>query len=224
MASAVRKPDEQISEDAYFELEKRTDTRHEYIDGYVYAMVGGSFNHSRITRNVARAMEIHLKGRSCEVFSESTKVKIPLAYGSESRYLYPDVVVDCSIEKAEGHMLTTPVIVVEVLSKSTHYSDKVTKRHIYQQIPTLQEYVLIEQDVVEVVVRRRRSNWNAEEFFLGDSVTFEHIGLTLTVEEIYDRIDNEEMIEWLARKAREATEAEGRSEAALPPMQTPKQD
>ena len=61
MASAVRKPNERISEEAYFELEKQTDTRHEFIDGYVYAMVGGSFNHSRITRNIARAMELHLK-------------------------------------------------------------------------------------------------------------------------------------------------------------------
>ena len=206
MASAVRKADERISEEVYSALEQQTDIRHEYIDGYAYAMVGGSFNHSRITRNVARAMELHLNGKQCEVFSESTKVKTPQPH-SRADYLYPDVVVDCSVDKADGNTLTTPVIVVEVLSKSTHYSDKVTKRRIYEQIATLQEYVLVEQDVAEVIVRRRRSNWMAEEFFLGDQVTFESIALTLMVEEIYERVVNEEMTEWLAQKERQVDES-----------------
>lgn len=202
MASAVRKLDEQFSEQAYVELEKQTNMRHEYIDGHVYAMVGGSFNHSRISQNIASSIRHHLKGKPCEVFAESTKVKTPQAHG-RANYVYPDVVVDCSVSKAVDNILTTPVIVVEVLSKSTHYSDKVTKRHLYQQIPTLQEYILVEQDVTEVIIRRRRSNWLAEEFFLGDTLILESIALTLTVEEIYERVDNEEMTDWLAQKARE---------------------
>ncbi|PTQ91378.1 Uma2 family endonuclease [Agitococcus lubricus] len=203
MASAVRNLDEPICEEAYLELEKQTDIRHEYIDGYVYAMVGGSFNHGRITQNLARKIGNYLEGKPCEVFAESTKVKMPMPYG-RSNYVYPDVVVDCSVNKAEDNTLTTPVIVVEVLSKSTHYRDKVTKRHLYQQIETLQEYVLVEQDVVEVIIRRRRSNWISEEFFLGDSVTFESINLTLTVADIYDRVQNEEMADWLAQKTPDA--------------------
>ena len=82
-----------------------------------------------------------------------------------------------------------------------------TKRRIYEQIATLQEYVLVEQDVAEVIVRRRRSNWMAEEFFLGDQVTFESIALTLMVEEIYERVVNEEMTEWLAQKERQVDES-----------------
>lgn len=199
MASAVPRLDEQICEEAYLALEKQTDIRHEYMDGYVYAMVGGSFNHGRITQNLARKIGNYLEGKPCEVFAESTKVKMPIAYG-RSNYVYPDVVVDCSVNKAEDNTLTTPVIVVEVLSKSTHYRDKVTKRHLYQQIESLQEYVLVEQDVVEVIIRRRCSNWISEEFFLGDNVTFESINLTLTVADIYDRVQNEEMADWLAQK------------------------
>ncbi|MBK6756814.1 MAG: Uma2 family endonuclease [Moraxellaceae bacterium] len=201
MASAVRKAEQQMSEEDYFALEKQTDTRHEYINGEVYAMVGGSFNHGRITQNIASEIRHHLKGKPCEVFAESTKVKTPQAH-QRSEYVYPDVVVDCSTQKANDNTLTTPVLVVEVLSKSTHYRDKVTKRHIYQQITTLQEYVLVEQDVAEVIVRRRKTNWLAEEFFLGDSVTFESIGLTLTVAEIYERVINEEVTEWNAQKDR----------------------
>ena len=152
----------------------------------------------------------HLKGKPCEVFAESTKVKIPSLLSGESRYFYPDVVVDCTIEKADGNMLTTPVLVVEVLSASTHKHDETTKFRIYASIPTLQEYILVEQSSVKIEIQRRRSNWAIEKFFLGDTITFESIGLTLTVEEIYDRIDNEEMQEWLVEKAREAAEAEGK--------------
>ena len=85
MASAVRKPDNRISEEAYFALEKRTDTRHEFIDGYVYAMVGGSFNHGRITQTLARKIGNHLDGKPCDVFSESAKIKIPSLRSGEKK-------------------------------------------------------------------------------------------------------------------------------------------
>lgn len=204
MASAVRKLDERISEAEYFALEKKTDTRHEFVDGYVYAMVGGSFNHGTLTGTIAREIGNHLKGKPCRVFSESIKVKVANQQRGESRYFYPDVVVDCSIEKADGQMLTTPVLVVEVLSASTHKYDETTKFQIYASIPTLQEYILVEQTSAKIEVQRRRTNWMIEKFFLGDLITFESIGLTLAVEEIYDRVDNEEMTEWLAQKAYEA--------------------
>ena len=208
MASAVRKPDNRISEEAYFALEKRTDTRHEYIDGHVYAMVGGSIQHGTLVSTLVRKIGNHLEGKPCRVFSEGTKVKALVAWNSTSRYFYPDVVVDCSIEKAEDNMLTTPVLVVEVLSASTRRYDETTKFQVYAEIPTLQEFILVEQNAARIEIQRRRTHWAIEKFFLGDSVTFESIGLTLTVEEIYDRIDNEEMQEWWAEKAREAAAGE----------------
>lgn len=201
MASALRKPDERISEDAYFALEKQTDTRHEFIDGHVYAMVGGSFNHGTLTGNIAGEIRNHLKGKPCRVFSEAIKVKTPAVSGADSRYFYPDVVVDCTIEKADGNMLTTPVLIVEVLSDSTHKFDETLKFQIYATIPTLQEYILVEQNVAKIEIQRRCNNWAIEKYFLGDTVTFETLGLTLTVEDIYDRVQNEEMKEWLAQKA-----------------------
>jgi Uma2 family endonuclease len=207
MASAVRKTDERMTEKEYFALEKQTDIRHEFIDGYVYAMVGGSFNHGTLIGNIAGEIRNHLKGKPCRVFSEGTKVKVPNPRHGDSRYFYPDVVVDCSIEKADGQMLTTPVLVVEVLSASTHKYDETTKFQIYASIPTLQEYILVEQSSVKIEVQRRRTHWAIEKYFLGDSITFESIGLTIAVEELYDRVDNEEMTEWLLQKAREAEEA-----------------
>ena len=201
--SAIRKFDERISEQAYFALEKKSNTRHEYVDGYVYAMVGGSFNHGTLVGAIAREIGNHLKGKPCRVFSESIKVKIPSLYNNESRYFYPDVVVDCTIDKADGNMLTTPVLVVEVLSVSTHKYDETTKFQIYATIPTLQEYVLVEQNCVRIEVQRRRTNWAVEKYFLGDKITFESLALTLDVEELYQNVDNEEMNEWLVQKSRE---------------------
>lgn len=202
--SAIPKQEVFISEQAYFELEKQANTRHEYIDGYVYAMVGGSFNHGTLVGAIAREVGNHLKGKTCRVFSESIKVKIPSIYNTkESRYFYPDVVVDCTIDKADGNMLTTPVLVVEVLSASTHKYDETTKFQIYATIPTLQEYVLVEQNCVRIEVQRRRTNWAVEKYFLGDKITFESLALTLDVEELYQNVDNEEMNEWLVQKSRE---------------------
>ena len=207
MALAVRKPDERISEEAYFELEKQTDTRHELIDGYVYAMVGGSIQHGTLVSTIARKIGNHLEAKPCQVFSEGTKVKTPTPH-KRADYVYPDVVVDCSVEKADNNMLTTPVLIFEVLSVSTRRYDETTKFQVYASIPTLQEYVLVDQSSAKIEIQRRHTHWAIEKYFLGDSITFDSIQLTLTVEEIYERVVNEEVTEWLAQKAHEIAEAE----------------
>lgn len=209
MTSAARKTDKRISEEAYFALEKQTDTRHELIDGYVYAMVGGSINHGTLISNIAGEIRNHLKGKPCQVFSEGTKVKTSTPH-KRADYVYPDVVVDCTVEKADDNRLTTPVLIFEVLSVSTRRYDETTKFQVYASIPTLQEYVLVDQSSAKIEIQRRRTNWAIEKYFLGDSITFDSIKLTLTIEEIYDRVVNEEVTEWLAQKAREAAEAEER--------------
>ena len=98
------------------------------------------------------------------------------------------------------------MLVVEVLADTTHKFDETLKFRVYATLPTLQEYVLVEQNVAKIEVQRRRTGWAVEKYFLGDMVTFESIGLTLPVEELYDRVQNEEMSEWLAEKARAAAE------------------
>lgn len=187
------------TEQEYFALEQETDTRHEYIDGEVYAMVGGTLQHGGLVMNISREIGNHLKDKPCRVFAESIKVKVDRGYG-RSNYLYPDVVVDCSIQKAENDMLTTPVLLLEVISDSSSRYDKLTKFNIYKNIPTLQEYMTVEQHQVEITVRRRRSNWQIEQYFLGDEITFESIGLGIAVAELYDGIDNVEMQQWLSNK------------------------
>lgn len=202
--SAIHKSEQRVSEQAYFALEKQTNTRHEYIDGYIYAMVDGGFNHGTLVGAIAGEIRNHLKDKPCRVFSESIKVKIPSLYNAkDSRYFYPDVVVDCTIEKADGNMLTTPVLVVEVLSASTRKYDETTKFQVYATIPTLEEYLVVEQSCVKIEIQRRRTNWAIEKYFLGDKISFESLALTLDVEELYQNVDNEEMNEWLLQKAQE---------------------
>ena len=92
------------------------------------------------------------------------------------------------------------VILVEVLSRSTRKTDKNDKFLEYINIPTLQEYVLIEQDFVDIEIFRKKDNWFPKHYFLGDEVTFKSIELTLTVEEVYHRVNNEDMIEFLNKK------------------------
>ena len=180
-----------IREDDYLAGEKVSDIKYEYIDGYVYAMAGASNNHNLIAGNVFLALANHLKKKTCRPYVSDMKVKIG------SKYFYPDVLVDCSNLTGDSYYTEQPIILVEVLSKSTRRMDETTKRMAYMQIPSLQEYILIEQDIVDVEVIRRQTGWLSEHYFLGDELTLSSIGLTLTVEDIYERVQNSDVKEWL---------------------------
>ena len=118
-----------------------------------------------------------------------------------SNFFYPDVIVDCHFDETQPYYTETPVIIVEVLSRATRRTDETIKLLSYTNIPTLQEYVMIEQDFVDVQVLRRKEGWISRHYFLGDEVTFEAIDLTLPVEEIYARVQNEDMQEFLNGQA-----------------------
>ncbi len=186
-----------ISVSEYLQGELESDVKHELINGDVYAMAGASANHERISLNVARKFGNHLENLPCEPFGSDMKVKVA------SNFFYPDVIVDCNFNESEPYFTESPVIIVEVLSKSTRRTDETIKRTAYLNIPTLQEYVLIEQDFVDVEVVRKTEGWQPKHYFLGDDITFEAIGLTLSVEEIYLRVNNEDMTEFLKKQAEE---------------------
>ena len=180
-----------ISEQEYLAGEQTSELKYEYIDGYVYAMSGASNNHNLIAGNVFATLANHLKKKPCRPYISDMKVKIG------SRYFYPDVLVDCSNLTGDSYYTEQPIILVEVLSKSTRRMDETTKRMTYMQIPSLQEYILIEQDFVDVEIIRRETGWLSEHYFLGDELTISSIGLTLTVEDIYERVQNNDVKEWL---------------------------
>ena len=185
-----------ITVEEYLNGELISDTKHELVNGQVYAMAGASANHNTITINVVSEFRAHLKKSPCRPYASDIKVKTPTG-----NYRYPDVLVVCDDDfSSQGYVTENPTIIVEVISKSTRKVDEQIKRMEYINIPTLLEYVIIEQDYVDVAVFRKSDQWRPTHYFLGDEIHFESIGLTLAVEEIYSRVNNEDMNEFIAQK------------------------
>lgn len=186
-----------ISKDDFLQGEKVSDIKHEFVNGQVFAMAGASVNHNKITTNVVSAFLVRLRGQGCRPYSNDMLVKT-----SADSYRYPDVMVVCDEDFVEDDYATqTPVIIVEVISKTTRQNDKQDKRLEYINMPSLQEYVLIEQDFVDVEVFRKNNGWQPSHYFLGDDVLFESVEVTVSVEEIYDSVRNEDVEKFLAEKA-----------------------
>ena len=194
MSLATEEKNKRLTEAEYLCFEKSSPVKREFIESNVYAMAGVGYNHNSIAINISSNFREHLKGTPCSTFMSDMKVLL----GKD--YVYPDVLVDCDAMSGDADFSTVPVIIVEVLSKSTRKTDLTVKLLRCINLQSLQEYVLIEQDIVSVQVLRRSNNWLSEYYFLGDSVAFESIGLTVTVEEIYDRVDNADMREYRQQK------------------------
>ena len=183
-----------ITAEEYLQGELVADVRHELIDGNVYAMAGVSKNHERIAGNIYRKIGNLLENSTCEPFASDVKVKV----GND--FFYPDVMVVCEDKTGNEYYTESPTLIVEVLSGSTRRMDETTNRTAYPSISSLQEYMLIEQDFVDVELCSRSDGWQSKHYFLGDEVTFASIALTLKVEEIYHRVANDDMAAYWQEK------------------------
>lgn len=196
---AVKYAQDRISVSDYLQGEQLSTIKHEYIDGDVYAMAGASRNHNLLVSNLVRISGNHLQASPCSTFSSDLKVK------ADGNFFYPDLMVVCNDDQGDDYYTEQPSIIVEVLSKATRRLDKTTKLAAYKTLTSLQEYVLIEQDCVDVEVFRRSANWLSEHYFLGDDVTLESIGLTVPVSDIYQRVNNEDMQDYLQQLEKQAS-------------------
>ncbi len=176
------------TEEQYLDNELHSEIKHEYINGEVYTMVGGTWAHSIISSNTAGEIRNHLKGKPCYSHGSEMKVKVG------SQFFYPDALVECS-ENIENKRLFTesPTLIVEVLSDATRTYDQITKFSFYREIPTLEEYVLVEQSHMCVYIFRRSQNWHGEIYSIGEEVHFESIDFTLPIEELYADVKFEEI-------------------------------
>lgn len=199
MSLANKKSDtlaSEVSPEEYLKGELESEVKHEYMDGYVYAMAGASKKHNQISRNILYGLENNLRQKksSCETFSSDMKLKLS---NKANSFFYPDVMVTCEDDNENEYYQNYPIIIVEVLSKSTRKNDSSSKMLNYFNCPTLDEYVLVEQDFCQVQVFRRKHNWQSKHYFPGDEITFESINVTLTVEDIYYQVGNEDMLQHL---------------------------
>ena len=192
MNAALKEPT-WISPETYLAQELAADTKHEYLDGYVYAMSGASKNHQSIAANVLANIHTHLKGTPCHPYGSDVKIK------AGNYFFYPDAMVVCQDQTNNDYYTESPLLVVEVLSKPTCILDKTRKFKAYQSLSSVMEYVLIEQDIVDVEVCRRPSGWMPNHYFLGDEVHLESIDCHLPVAEIYRWVENEDMAAFLAQ-------------------------
>ncbi len=133
----------------YFLAEQMSPARHEYFDGEIFVMSGGSPNHETIVLNLAAAFHAALRGSSCRAFGSNMRIRTP-----SGLYTYPDASIVCGtldVVRIQGmDTVGNPVVLVEVLSQSTVDYDRGQKFELYRSIATLRDYVLIEQSKIEV--------------------------------------------------------------------------
>ena len=178
-----------ISEEDYLAMEAVGSMRYEYVDGYIYAMAGGTKSHNKISMNIGVALHQQVKGTACDVFLSDVKLKI----ASRRCYYYPDIMLGCSRDEDDPLSLSKPCLLIEVLSKSTETTDRREKLAAYQSISSLREYCLVAQDKYYLERYHRLSEdalWHLTVYEKGDSVQFSCIDYALSMDDIYAGVLN----------------------------------
>ena len=176
--------------DEYEEFEVHSSERHEYHHGYVYAMSGGTLNHSQITGNVYALLRAAVRGDHCRAFTDAVRVR-----ATASDDVYPAVSVTCDprdLANMRSHVIAYPTLVVEVLSPSTAIYDQNGTFDLYRQIPTLREYVLVDSINTRWVEVRRKDDsgtWSSMVHSGTQDVLVETLHLTVSMAAIYEDSD-----------------------------------
>jgi Uma2 family endonuclease len=172
----------------YFAWEEKQLCRHEYINGEVYAMSGGTQNHSRIALKFAALLDNHLSNGSCRVFNSDCRVNI----FETDDYTYPDASVSCDQrDEKTTQYITYPCLIVEVLSESTEAYDRGKKFFRYRQNSQLQDYVLVSSEEVAIDLYRKGDDerWEIINFRAGEIVELQSVNLGFPIEQVYRGID-----------------------------------
>ncbi len=178
------------SPEEYLEIETVAEHKSEYRDGQIIHIAGGTPNHNRIAGNFYAALNFALKGQKYDVFIGDMRLWIP-----QIRYTYPDVmVVSGQLQFAEGRRdtITNPLMIAEVLSESTQNYDRGEKFRLYRNIPTLQEYILIEQSEIHIEQFSKTDNnkWIFSEFDNQNALLpLSSIEFQISLLNIYDKVE-----------------------------------
>lgn len=172
--------------DEYVRLEEMSTVKHEYLDGQVWAMAGGTPDHAAIAMNIGALLSAQLRDKPCRVYSSDLRVRVQ----KTGLGTYPDVTVVCDQveldpDDPKRHTVLNPRVVVEVLSDSTERYDRGEKLEHYQQIPSLREIVLVAQSERRLDVYRREANGWLSIAQTEGSVKLESLGCELSIDETY---------------------------------------
>jgi Uma2 family endonuclease len=184
-AKMVALPSRRATYAEYLELEKTSETKHEYVNGEIFAMAGGTIEHGRLASRLAYLLQRSFEGRACETLGSDVRVRIE----ATGRATYPDLSVVCG-EARHGSddpdALTNPTVLVEVLLVTTETGDRTDKWAHYRRIPSLQCYVLVSQHERRVeTFRRDGRRWTYEELGSGETVTVAGVDVTFAVDDLY---------------------------------------
>jgi Uma2 family endonuclease len=178
-----------ITPEEYLELERKAESKSEYYNGEMFAMSGGSMEHSQLAIRMGSLFDRQLRGRGCRICNADLRVQV------ETGYVYPDVSVVCGEPKVADNyrdVLLNPTLIVEILSPSTERWDRGKKSKLYRALPSLQEYVLIAQDEPHVEVYRRGLPWVYDEAAgMDGTIELTSIGFTLRLRDLYEGIVSE---------------------------------
>jgi Uma2 family endonuclease len=180
-----------LSPAEYLEIERRAECKSEYYRGEMFAMAGASLRHALITGNLGGELRQRLKGKPCGAFSTDLRLQVSPA----GLYTYPDVMVICGeAQYADSRKDTVqnPVIIIEVLSDSTRDYDRGRKFQHYRSLPSLREYLTVEQGAIHVEQwsRQQSGQWLLSEFDKReDTVRLDSIECVLPLSEVYDKVE-----------------------------------
>ncbi|MEM7063751.1 MAG: Uma2 family endonuclease [Cyanobacteria bacterium P01_B01_bin.77] len=181
---AVKENFPQLTSEEYFIWEEKQLDKHEYIDGQIYAMSGGSVNHGRIAIRFTAMFDSHLDNSGCIPGNSDIKVNIV----GTNNYTYPDASVTCDErDKDAANYFTYPCLIVEVLSDSTEAYDRGGKFRMYRNNPMLQDYLLVSSTRVEMDLYHKKDTgeWIILNYQEGDVIELKSINLKFPIEQVY---------------------------------------
>lgn len=174
-----------VSVEEYLAGELASPVKHEYLGGVLYAMAGARNAHNLIASNTLVAVGVRLRGTPCQPYNSDTKIR--LRVGTQTRFYYPDLSIVCAPNPPEDSFQDEPAVLFEVLSHRTRRIDEGEKKDAYLTIPSLNVYVLIEQETPAAMVWRRAGAGFVREVYTGlDAVVpLPEVGIDLPLSEVY---------------------------------------
>ena len=171
-----------LSAEDYLELERSSEQRREFLNGYMYAMAGGTRRHNQIAGNIFATFWTAALTTSCRVFQEGMKLR-----AGEFAFYYPDVMVVCDKAEPDPYYETEPCILVEVLSPSTQHIDVREKMLEYKRLPSLQTYLIIDPDSLFVrhLWRDAAGDWQQQDITGSGDLAMPCLGTPLKLSQIY---------------------------------------
>ena len=173
-----------ISIQEYLEGELRSEIRHDYLDGEVFAMAGASAVHEQVAMNLATDLHVFLEGKKCRVSKSDLKLKVQV--NRKDAFYYPDIMVACRPTDNHLYYREHPSLLVEVLSEDDG-RDLIHKFLVYQRIASLEEYIVLSQNPAapKAYVHRRVNNWEQEVVELGGTLEIASLDFRVPIERIY---------------------------------------